>query len=100
MLSIVARLSLRARTMPRRSPLTSVTPALSMATSVPVPIAIPTWAWARLRPFWRGRQATRAVDRRTDDAGAGHLFDRDRLPRDHRFVHGALAFEDHTVHGH
>ena len=30
-------------TMPRRSPLTSVTPAVSMATSVPVPIAMPTW---------------------------------------------------------
>ena len=44
---IVARLSRRARAMARRSPLTSVTPALSIATSVPVPIAMPTWAWAR-----------------------------------------------------
>ena len=32
--------------MPRRSPFTSVTPALSIATSVPVPIAMPTSAWA------------------------------------------------------
>ena len=40
----VARLKRRARTMPLRSPLTSVTPALSIATSVPVPIAIPTSA--------------------------------------------------------
>jgi len=46
MFRIVARLSRRARTMPRKSPLTSVTPALSIATSVPVPMAIPTWACA------------------------------------------------------
>ena len=32
--------------MPRRSPFTSVTPALSIATSVPVPIAMPTSACA------------------------------------------------------
>jgi hypothetical protein len=32
--------------MPRRSPLTTVTPALSIATSVPVPIAMPTSAAA------------------------------------------------------
>ena len=36
----------RARTMPLRSPLTSVTPALSIATSVPVPMAMPTSAAA------------------------------------------------------
>src|SRR3990172_1245396 len=36
MFRIVARLNRRARRMPRRSPLTRVTPALSMATSVPV----------------------------------------------------------------
>jgi penicillin V acylase-like amidase (Ntn superfamily) len=41
MFFMVERLSRRARTIPRRSPLTSVTPALSIATSVPVPIAIP-----------------------------------------------------------
>ena len=46
MFRIVARLSRRARTMPRRSPLTSVMPALSIATSVPVPIAMPTSACA------------------------------------------------------
>ena len=40
------RLSRRARTMPRKSPLTSVTSALSMAMSVPVPIAMPTSACA------------------------------------------------------
>ncbi|MGC3972943.1 MAG: hypothetical protein QM771_00975 [Nitrospira sp.] len=32
---------------PRKSPFTSVTPAFSIATSVPVPMAIPTSAWAR-----------------------------------------------------
>ena len=37
MFLIVARLRRRAFAMPRRSPLTSVTPALSIATSVPVP---------------------------------------------------------------
>ena len=46
MLRIVARLSARARTMPARSPFTSVTPALSIATSVPVPMAMPTSASA------------------------------------------------------
>ena len=35
--------------MPRRSPLTSVTPALSIATSVPVPIAMPTSACGQRR---------------------------------------------------
>ena len=44
--NIVSRLSRRARAIARRSPLTSVTPALSIATSVPVPIAIPTSASA------------------------------------------------------
>jgi hypothetical protein len=38
--------SLRARTMPRRSPFTSVMPALSIATSAPVPMAMPTSAAA------------------------------------------------------
>ena len=47
MFLMVARLNFRAFTMPERSPFTRVTPALSMATSVPVPMAIPTWAWAR-----------------------------------------------------
>ena len=41
--------SARARTMPRRSPPSSVMPALSMATSVPVPMAMPTLACARAR---------------------------------------------------
>ena len=58
MFRIVARESRRARTMPRRSPFTSVTPALSIATSVPVPIAMPTSA---------RRQRGRVVD-----AVAGH----------------------------
>ncbi len=40
MLRIVAGESRRAATTPWRSPLSSVTPALSIATSVPVPIAI------------------------------------------------------------
>ena len=46
MLRIVACDSRRARTMPVRSPLSSVTPALSIATSVPVPMAMPTSAAA------------------------------------------------------
>ncbi|OPY59774.1 MAG: hypothetical protein A4E57_04667 [Syntrophorhabdaceae bacterium PtaU1.Bin034] len=47
MFRMVALLKARARAIPRRSPLTRVTPALSMATSVPVPMAMPTCAWAR-----------------------------------------------------
>src|SRR5260370_593263 len=46
MFRIVARLKWRALAMLRKSPLTNVTPALSMATSVPLPIAIPTCACA------------------------------------------------------
>ena len=58
MLRIVARESVRARARPMRSPLTSVTPADSIATSVPVPIAMPTSA---------GRERGGVVD-----AVAGH----------------------------
>src|SRR5579859_5589250 len=46
---MVARLSSRARTIPRRSPFTNVTPALCIATSVPVPMAMPTWALRQRR---------------------------------------------------
>ena len=46
MLATVACDSARAVAMPRRSPLTSVTCALFIATSVPVPIAMPTSALA------------------------------------------------------
>jgi len=46
MFFIVSRESARARTMPSRSPFTSVTLALSSATSAPVPIAMPTSARA------------------------------------------------------
>src|SRR2546430_818871 len=46
MFRIVARLRRRARTIARRSPWTSVIPALSIATSVPVPMAMPTAASA------------------------------------------------------
>ena len=46
MLRIVACDSARARAMARRSPFTRVTPALSIATSVPVPMAMPTSAAA------------------------------------------------------
>src|ERR1035437_83043 len=45
-LCITAFDSARALTMPVRSPLSSVTPALSIATSVPVPMAMPTSAAA------------------------------------------------------
>src|SRR5258708_6187166 len=48
MFRMVARESLIARAMPRRSPFTRVTPALSIAMSVPVPMAMPTSAWARV----------------------------------------------------
>ena len=65
MFVIVARDSARARAMPRRSPLTSVTPALSIATSVPVPIAMPTSA---LR---QRRRVVDAVARHRDDAPCG-----------------------------
>src|SRR6476620_5083835 len=41
-LRMVACESFRARTMPPRSPFRSVIPALSIATSVPVPMAMPT----------------------------------------------------------
>ena len=47
MLRTVATDILRARRMPSRSPLTSVTWALFIATSVPVPMAMPTSARAR-----------------------------------------------------
>ena len=47
MLLIVARLRRMAWAMPRRSPFTRVMPALCMATSVPVPMAIPTSASLR-----------------------------------------------------
>ena len=46
MLAIVSSEIRRACAIPRRSPLTSVTWALFMATSVPVPIATPTSAFA------------------------------------------------------
>jgi hypothetical protein len=46
-LPMVACDSFRARTMPVRSPFNSVTPALSIATSVPVPMAMPTSAAAK-----------------------------------------------------
>ncbi len=46
MLRMVARARRRARTMPLRSPLTRVNPALSIATSAPVPMAMPTSACA------------------------------------------------------
>src|SRR4026207_684323 len=79
---IVARLRWRARRMPRKSPLTSVIPALSIATSVPVPIAMPTLAAASAgaplipspapaasRPWGRGRVGP--VASHGDDAALG-----------------------------
>src|SRR5260370_197552 len=47
MLRMVAWLSLRPRRIPVRAPFTSVMPPLSMATSVPVPMAMPPSACAR-----------------------------------------------------
>src|ERR1019366_7624379 len=46
MFRIMERLKVMALAMPNRSPFTSVIPALSIATSVPVPIAMPTLAAA------------------------------------------------------
>ena len=65
MLLMVARLSRRARTTPRRSPLTRVTPALSIATSVPVPIAMPTCG------LGQRRRVVDAVAGHGDDAALG-----------------------------
>jgi|GEM_PF-5971697 len=47
MFAMVAFESSRVVAMPRKSPLTNVTWALFIATSVPVPIAIPTSALAK-----------------------------------------------------
>ncbi len=47
MFRIVCRLRVTAFTIPRKSPLTNVTPDDSMAMSVPVPMAMPTSAAAR-----------------------------------------------------
>ncbi|MNT22252.1 hypothetical protein D3C72_1576310 [compost metagenome] len=47
MVDRVARESWMARSTPRTSPETSVRSEASMATSVPVPMAMPTSAWAR-----------------------------------------------------
>ena len=72
MFLIVARLKRLARTIARRSPLTSVMPALSIATSVPDPMAIPTSACASagvtlvkgdLRGIAKARRLSRAVMR-------------------------------------
>jgi hypothetical protein len=49
MLRMVERLRTTAVTTPRSSPEISVTSAASMATSVPVPIAMPTSAWGERR---------------------------------------------------
>jgi hypothetical protein len=58
MLAMVACARVRARTMPFKSPLTKVMPALSTATSAPVPMAMPTSAAGK--------------SRRVIDAVAGH----------------------------
>src|SRR5947208_543351 len=78
MLRIVARLSRRARRMPSRSPLTSVTAALSIATSAPVPIAMPICAWASAaQRLQRGGRIM--LDRIGDgDEPGGTAVDRDQ----------------------
>jgi hypothetical protein len=76
MLRIVARLSVIAVTRPPSAPEMRVTSAASMATSVPVPMANPTSAWARAgaslmpsptMPTNRGRLRTREAS-----TGSGH----------------------------
>ena len=79
MFRIVAWLRRRARTMPRRSPLTSVMPALCIATSVPVPMAMPTWACGERR------RVVHAVARHGHDAPLG------LQPLDHRRSSGRAA---------
>src|SRR5512147_344617 len=101
MLRITARESRRARTRPARSPFTRVSPALSMATSVPLPMAIPTSAAARAgaslmpspakatrRPF--RRQAAARLDRVPDLEEAGG-------PAVHRHQHGGGAVGPHAL---
>lgn len=65
MFAMVARDRRRARAMPRRSPFTSVTPALAIATSVPVPIAMRD-VGAR-----EGRRVVDAVSRHRGDSALG-----------------------------
>src|SRR5262245_41028815 len=78
MFRIVAWLSRRARTMPRRSPLTRVIPALCIATSVPLPMAIPTSAWARA-----GASFTPSPAIATTSLGVQALDEGDLLIRQH-----------------
>src|SRR3546814_16569309 len=65
-LAIVASLSRRARKIPLRSRLSSVTPALSIATSVPEPIAIPTSTAASAGASFT---TSPAIDRKSVEAG-------------------------------
>src|SRR5581483_1476994 len=70
MLRIVACDRRRARTIPFRSPFNRATPALSIATSVPVPIAMPTSALASAGASFTPSPAiatTRPCARRRDD---------------------------------
>ena len=74
MFAIVASESARARAMPRRSPFTSVTCALCIATSVPVPIAMPD---VGLRE--RGRVVDAVAGHRDDAALALQPLDQRQL---------------------
>src|SRR5215831_18990672 len=99
--AIVAADSLRARTMPLRSPSTSVTPAVAMATSVPVPMAIPTSAAASAgasftpspaiattRPRCRNRSTTAILSSGSTSASTSVMPSFDATARGRRIVAG------------
>src|SRR5439155_154408 len=83
MLSSVARLNRRARTIPRRSPLTRAMPALAIATSVPVPIAMPTVACASAGASFTPSPAiaTSRPSRRSDASPDAHAGGRRKFGR-------------------
>src|SRR5216684_6738722 len=86
----------RARTMPPKSPFSSVTPALSIATSVPVPIAIPTSAAARagasltpspaMATICLHHETAGLIERARDHFAAGFLGHRHGLAGHQRLV--------------
>ena len=80
MLRMAASDSARALTMPVRSPLSSVMPALSIATSVPVPMAMPTCGGGERRGV------VDAVAGHGDDAAVAREF----------FDHRAFLFGQHV----
>src|SRR3974390_1946559 len=95
MLRMVARLRRRARTMPCKSPLISVTAALSMATSAPVPIAMPTCACASAGASLMLKRLDRACLLIGQHLG-DHLVDAE-LAADRLGGHAAVAGQHHNA---